>query len=356
MSKDDIVIGVVGIDHRHIYGMLEGMLSEGATCKGWWTEGEPQTIEGFVKRFGEIPRVEDRESLLKDPDIDMILIASPPHERADRSVEAMENGKDVMLDKPGCVKLSELERIEETVARTKRIWSIDFSERFEVPAAYKALEIVRTGVLGRIVQTVSVGPHRLNAPTRPDWFFDKSLYGGILGDIGTHQIDQFLAFTGSTEAEIVSSTIGNFANEDHPDFEDFGEVLLRSEHAQGYFRVDWYTPDALPNWGDGRLFVLGTNGYIELRKYVDVEGRPGTDHLFMVTNDESKYIDCADVERTYFSDLKRDVIDRTEHAASFEHTATVMRLALQAQAEAHVRWGHGIRGRSEPLRVRARVR
>lgn len=338
MNNSEVVIGVVGIDHRHIYGMLAGMLDAGARCKGWSTDGEPKTLAGFTKRFGEIERFNDRQALLDDPEINLILIACPPHERAARAIEAMEHGKDVMLDKPGCISLDELASIKATVARTGRIWSVDFSERFEVPSSIKALELVRAGAIGKIVQTLAVGPHRLNRATRPDWFFDRKLYGGILGDIGTHQIDQFLTFTGSADAEIVAASVGNFANPGDPHFQDFGEILLRSDKARGYARLDWYTPDALPNWGDGRLLVLGTEGYIELRKYVDVEGRPGTDHLFMVNNGTSTYIDCSQIELTYFRDLAADVLERTERALTFEHVATVTRLAIEAQrlAEASI--------------------
>ncbi|HUH76460.1 MAG TPA: Gfo/Idh/MocA family oxidoreductase, partial [Devosia sp.] len=266
-----------------------------------------------------------------------VLIAAPPHERADLAIEAMEAGKDVMLDKPGCISFEQLQQVRAVVEKTKRIWSVDFSERFEVPSAIKALEMVREGAIGRVVQTLSMGPHRLNRATRPDWFFDKRLYGGILGDIGTHQIDQFLTFTGSTDAQIVAASTGNFANPGDPHFEDFGEILLRSEQAQGYARLDWYTPDALANWGDGRLTVLGTEGYIELRKYVDVEGRPGTDHLFHVNNQTSQYIDCSKVPLTYFRDLAADVLDRTERAMSVDHALTVTRLALEAQSAAAFR-------------------
>lgn len=334
MSSTDVVIGVVGIDHRHIYGMLSGMLDAGARCKSWWTEGSPQTLAGFLKRFDSVPRAAERSALLDDPEINLVLIAAPPQQRADLAIEAMEHGKDVMLDKPGCISFEELDRIREVVERTGRIWSVDFSERFEVPASIKALELVRGGEIGTVVQTLAVGPHRLNRATRPDWFFDRSLYGGILGDIGTHQIDQFLTFTGSSDAEIVSASVGNFANPESPGFQDFGEILLRSDTARGYARLDWYTPDALPNWGDGRLMVLGTEGYIELRKYVDIEGRPGTDHLFMVNNKRSDYIDCSQVPLTYFRDLAADVRERTERALTFSHAHTVTRLALEAQQHA----------------------
>lgn len=334
MNQPRITVGIVGIDHRHIYGMLQGMLDTGAVCKGWWTEGEPQTIKGFEKRFGGVPRIADRRALLEDTEIDLILIASPPQHRAEHAIEAMEHGKDVMLDKPGCISFTELDRIREAVARTGRIWSVDFSERFEVPSSIKALELVREGAIGKVIQTLAVGPHRLNRATRPDWFFDKALYGGILGDIGTHQIDQFLTFTGSETAEIVFAHTGNYGNPGDPEFEDFGEIVMASDKARGYVRLDWFTPDALPNWGDGRLTVLGTEGYIELRKYVDIEGRPGTDHLFLVNNGESRYFDCADIPLTYFRDLAFDVANRTETAMSFAHAAEVTRLALTAQKKA----------------------
>jgi len=334
VSPHPITVGVVGIDHRHIFGMLEGMLAIGARCKGWWSEGTPSTLAGFVKRFPDLPRHVEIETLLEDPEIDLILLANVPAERAALAIRAMECGKDVMVDKPGCTTAADLAAIRETVARTGRIWSIDFSERFEVPATLKALDLVREGAIGRVVQTVGLGPHRLNRATRPDWFFEEARYGGILTDIASHQIDQFMVFTGSEEVEIVASSVGNFANPADPGLQDFGEVLLRSDHAQGYIRVDWYTPDALPNWGDGRLTILGTEGYIELRKYVDVAGRPGTDHLYLVNGTRCEHIDCSTVPLRYFADLAADVRNRTDTAMSFAHAAKVTALAIEAQNRA----------------------
>lgn len=331
---NNINVAIIGIDHRHIFGQLEGMLSVGCTCKGWWTEGEPELCQGFIERFPDIPRVEHRETLLNDPDIQLILIADVPAKRADRAIEAMLAGKDVMSDKPGCTTLDQLNALKETVANTGRIWSIDFSERFEVPAVTRAAQLVKDGAIGTVVQTVGLGPHRLNRATRPDWFFEEEQYGGILCDIASHQIDQFLYFTGSTDAEIVSSTVGNFANPSDPGLQDFGEMLIRSEQGQGYIRVDWYTPDALPNWGDGRLTILGTEGYIELRKYVDVAGRPGTDHVYLVNGSRCEYIDASDDKLDYFDNLKNDVLHRSELAMPQSHCFKVMELALQAQANA----------------------
>nr|WP_325248320.1 Gfo/Idh/MocA family oxidoreductase [Amylibacter sp.] len=322
----------LGLDHRHIYGMSQGMIDAGAELAGWWTEGEPQPVEGFVKRFPDAQRIQDLDAILNDPGIALVLIACRPDKRADLAIKAMRAGKDVMVDKPGCITLDEVARLREAVRGTGRIWSVNFSERFEVPAVTVAAKLVAEGAIGTVIHTTGLGPHRLNASSRPDWFFNAATYGGILTDIASHQIEQFLHLTGNEDAEITLSTVGNFANPDHPEFEDFGTLALRSGTAQGFIRVDWYTADALPNWGDGRLFITGTQGTIELRKYVDVDGRSGDNHLFLVNKDRCEYIDCADAELPYFSDLLVDMRDRSETACPQSRTFRVCELAIQAQA------------------------
>jgi predicted dehydrogenase len=327
-------VGVLGIDHRHIYGMLQGMLDAGCEAAAWWTEGEPIPTAGFRERFPAVPRVADRRAILEDATIDLVLIASVPSTRAELAIAAMAHGKDVMVDKPGCVSKAQLADLRRAVADTGRIWSVNFSERFEVPAVTMAADLVAAGAIGRVVQTVGLGPHRHNAHLRPAWFYDRAAHGGILCDIGSHQIDQFLFFTGSTTAEIVSADSDNYANPANPGFEDFGEIVLKSERGRGYIRVDWFTPDALPTWGDGRLVLLGTEGTIELRKYVDVGGAPGTDHLFLVNGKRCERIDASRAGMPYFARLAADIRDRTQTAMVQSHAFTVTELALEAQATA----------------------
>jgi predicted dehydrogenase len=324
----------IGLDHRHIYEMTGRLLELGCECVGYWTDGEPQPLEGFIKRYPHIPRVADKRRLLEDPAIKLILTAAINCDRAGIAIEAMRHGKDVMSDKPGCTTLRQLAELRRTVAETGRIWSVNYSERFEVAAVTRAIELVQAGAIGRVVQTVGLGPHRLNRQLRPAWFFQREQYGGVLCDIASHQVEQFLTFTGSTDADIIASSVGNFANPTDPGLEDFGEMLLRSDRAQGYIRVDWYTPDGLGTWGDGRLTILGTEGTIELRKYIDIAGRAGTDHLFLVDNKETRYIDCSDAGLPYAANLIADVLDRTERAMPQAHCFKVMELALQAEAMA----------------------
>lgn len=330
-------IGIVGIDHRHIYGMAAEMVKEGAELVCWWTDGTPATLDGFLKRFPDLPRLPTMGEVLARGDIDLILISSVPADRADQAIRAMRAGKDVMVDKPGCVDLDQLAAIKACVAETGRIWSIDFSERFEVPAVTRAAELVAEGAIGRVIQTIGIGPHRLNLNTRPDWFYQRDRFGGILTDIASHQIDQFLFFTGSQDARVTLASTGNFGNPATPELQDFGQIALESPQGLGYIRVDWFTPDALPNWGDGRLMLLGTEGTIELRKYVDVGGAEGTDHLFVVNGTRCERMDCKDAGLPYFARLTDDIRNRTETAMPQAHAFKVMELAITAQQMAEGR-------------------
>ncbi len=320
----------LGLDHRHIYGMTENMRRVGVNCLGYWTEGTPGTLAGFEKRFPDLPRFAHLDDALGSG-AQLALISCIPGERAALAIRAMEAGMDVMVDKPGCVTLEELAAIKACQIRTGRIWSINFSERFETPCSTLADQLVQEGAIGKVVHTVGLGPHRLNRATRPDWFFDRARYGGILTDIASHQIDQFLHYTGSTQADISHAFVANYANPEDPGLQDFGELSLRSDKGTGYIRVDWYTPDALPNWGDGRLTILGTEGYIELRKYVDF-GTPGTDHLIIANGERSERIDASGAGLPYFERLAGDIRDRTETALPQAHCFTVMETALRAQA------------------------
>ncbi|MDR3221372.1 MAG: Gfo/Idh/MocA family oxidoreductase [Candidatus Accumulibacter sp.] len=326
--------GVVGLDHRHIFDQVRGLLDIGGECAGYWTEGHPLPEKGFIERFPHIPRVDDRARLFEDPTVRLITCAAIPCDRAALAVEAMRCGKDFMADKPGMTTLEQLDAIRQTQRQTGRIYSVNFTEHFEVRAVTTATELVRSGAIGRVIQTLGLGPHRFNRHTRAPWFFDPKAYGGILADIGSHQIEQFLHFTASDDARIVLARCGNLGHPDDPGFQDFGEMVLTHEGANGYVRLDWFTPDSLGAWGDGRFMILGTEGYIELRKYIDIAGRSGADHLFLVNHGETRYIDCSRAELPYYSDLRRDVFERTETAMTHAHCFKTCELALTAQAMA----------------------
>ncbi len=325
--------GVIGINHSHINSQVDAVIRGGGALVSVFAK-EPDLLDAFTKRFPQAQRAKDEREILEDPSIQLVLSSGIPVERAPLGIRVMRHGKDYMSDKPGITTLAQLAEVRKVQAETKRIYSIMYSERFENRATVKAGDLVKAGAIGRVVQTIGLGPHRITPASRPAWFWDKSQFGGILCDIGSHQGDQFLYFTGSTSAEVVASQVGNVNHPDRPGFEDFGDVMLRGNGGAGYVRLDWFTPDGLSTWGDGRLTILGTDGFIEVRKNVDIAGRPGGSHLFIVDNKSTTYIDCADVPLPYGEQLVSDVLDRTETAMSQAHCFLATELMLQAQAKA----------------------
>jgi len=324
---------VIGINHDHITGQVNAVIRGGGELVSFFAP-EPDLVAGFTKRFPQARLARSKQEVLEDPSLKLILSSAIPNERAPLGIEVMRHGKDYMVDKPGITTLEQLAEVRRVQAETKRIYSIDYSERLENRATVKAGELVKAGAIGRVVQTVGLGPHRISLTTRPDWFFDRARYGGILCDIAAHQADQFLYFTRSTRAEVVASQVGNVHHKQHPKFEDFGDMMLKGDGGTGYVRVDWFTPDGLASWGDGRLTILGTDGFIEIRKNVDIGGRPGGDHLFLVDQKATRYVDCREVPLPYGTQLVSDVLNRTETAMPQAHCFLATELVLKAQKQA----------------------
>ena len=333
----EIRFAVIGINHAHIYGQVDCLLGSGGKLVGFHAP-EDDLAKDFAERYPQAPRADDRRRLLEDRSIAMIVSAGIPCDRAPVGIEAMRHGKDYMTDKPGMTSLAQLAEVRRTQAETKRIFSVCYSEHFETRSTVKAGELVASGAIGKVVNTNGLGPHKLKNLPRPPWFYERSRTGGILTDIASHQCEQFLFFADAQEGEVVAATVANRANPDKPELQDFGEMLMRAGEVTGYARVDWFTPDGMPVWGDGRLVILGTEGTLELRKYIDIDGRPGGDHLFLVDRKGVRRIDCADVDLPYGRQLLADIRDRTETAMPQARCFNAMELALTAQAMAEARF------------------
>lgn len=328
-----IRFSVIGLNHGHIYGQVSTVIRGGGELVAFHAKEDDLAAE-FARRFPNAKRVQTEAQILEDNTIHLVVSASIPNERAPLGIRVMGHGKDFMVDKPGITSLSQLTNVRKVQKKTGRIYSVCYSERFENKATVKAGELVQAGAIGKVIQTIGTGPHRMNLSTRPEWFFDKKYFGGILCDIASHQFDQFLYFTGSTSGKILASQVGNVHYPQYPKFEDFGDALIQGNHGSGYIRVDWFTPDGLNTWGDGRLTVLGTEGYIEVRKNVDIAGRNGGNHLFLVNQKETKYVDCNDVDLPYGRQLADDILNRTETAMTQEHCFLATELTLLAQKNA----------------------
>jgi predicted dehydrogenase len=333
-SQTPIKFAAVGLNHGHIYAMVDMLQNAGAQLAAFYSR-EPELAKPFAEKYSDAKQAADVAAILEDPSIQLIVSAAIPFERAALACDAMRHGKDVLMDKPGATTLDQLAELRRVQSDTGRIYSICYAERLDQRATVAGEKMVHAGAIGKVVQTLGLGPHRPVLHTRPPWFFEREKYGGILTDIGSHQCDQFLAFTQSDSARIVASQVGNMQHPQHPELEDFGDAtFVGSSGAAGYIRVDWFTPDGLPTWGDARLIVIGTEGTMEIRKYVDLAGRHGGDHLFLVDKKGMQYIDCSNEPLPYAGNLLADIRNRTETAMTQRHCFAAMELALQAEAQA----------------------
>jgi predicted dehydrogenase len=327
-----VQFAAIGLNHGHINGQVDTVTRGGGQLVAFFAK-EQDLADAFAKRYPGARRARSEREILEDPAIKLVVSAAIPDERAPLGIEVMRHGKDFMVDKPAATTLEQLAVVRKTQAETKRIYSV-LIERHESKSTHKAGELVKAGAIGRVIQTLALAPHKMNPATRPAWFFERPRYGGILCDLASHHLDQFLFFTGSTRAEVVAAQVGNVNHPTYPGLEDFGDVMLRGDGGTGYIRADWFTPNGLSVFGDGRTTILGTEGYIEIRKSVDVGGRPGGNHLFLVDHKGTQYVDCADVTLPYGERLVDDVLNRTHTADDQARTFLAMELGLRAERDA----------------------
>ncbi|MET6679409.1 Gfo/Idh/MocA family protein [Citrobacter amalonaticus] len=334
VKPGEFIIAAAALDHGHIYGMCNGLTEAGATLK-WVYDPDPAKVASFLQQYPQAQVANSLETILNDATVDLVASAAIPSERCPLGLKVMAAGKDYFTDKAPLTTLEQLEDAKAMVAKTGRKYAVYYSERLHVESAVFAGELIRQGAIGRIIQTLGTGPHR-EGSDRPDWFYERRYFGGILCDIGSHQIEQFLFYTGNSDAHIVASQVRNVNHPQYPQFEDFGDAMLAGDNgATGYFRCDWFTPGGLSTWGDGRLTLLGTEGYIEIRKYVDLT-RGEQDVVYLVNKEgEFRYPVAGKVGFPYFGQLILDCIQRTENAMTQEHAFKAAELCVKAQMQAN---------------------
>jgi predicted dehydrogenase len=331
----EFAIAAAFLEHGHIYGQCNGLLEAGAWLK-WVYDADPRKVAAFREKHPQARVARSFDEILADPEVRLVAAAAVPSERGALGCRTMEAGKDYFTDKTPFTTLEQLAAARRVAAATGRKYLVYFSERLHVECAMHAGDLVHAGAIGRVVQVLGLGPHRLGKAARPAWFFERAKYGGILCDLGSHQVEQFLFYSGARDATVTHAAVGNFANPDVPEFEDFGEATLVADNgAANYLRVDWFTPAGLGTWGDGRTIILGTKGYIELRKYVDVARDKQGDHLFLVDEQGERHLQVAgQVGFRFFGELILDCLHRTETAMTQAHAFKAAELCLQAQAAA----------------------
>ena len=332
VAPGEFVFAAMHLDHGHIFGMVNGLKEAGASLK-WVYDRMPERAEAFKALHPEVQIASSEEEILNDPEVQLVAAAAITNLRAEVGIRVLDSGKDYFTDKAPLTTLEQLALARAAVERSGRRYWCYFSERLHVEAAAYAGQLVKDGAIGEVLNVTGFGPHRLNAPSRPDWFFKHEQYGGILCDIGSHQIEQFLFYTGNDDAHVVRSHVANFNHPEYPELEDYGEALLvNSNGASQYFRVDWFTPEGLSTWGDGRLFITGTEGYIELRKYTDVARDATSDHVYLVNQEGEYHFDVkGQVGFPFFGEMILDIINGTSIAMTQEHVFKAAELACMAQ-------------------------
>jgi predicted dehydrogenase len=337
VKKGEFTIAAIALDHGHVYGQCNGLCEAGADVK-WVYDPDPEKVKRFIERFPQAKAARTEAEVLEDPEVKLVASAAITSERCALGLRVMAAGKDYFTDKAPLTSLEQLKDAKEMAAKTKKKYMCYYSERLHVESAIFAGELIAQGAIGEVIQVMGMGPHRIGDPkTRPDWFFKKAQYGGILCDIGSHQIEQFLFYAGCKDAQVVRSQVGNYNHPEFPELEDFGDAMLVGDNgASHYFRVDWFTPDGLQNWGDGRSFILGTDGFIEQRKYMNLGQKgSGGGHLFLANKNEETYFNVSGkVGFPYFGQLILDCINRTENAMTQEHCFKAAELCVRAEMQA----------------------
>ncbi len=339
VKEGEFPFAAVALDHGHIYGQCNGLLEAGGDLRFVY-DPDPKKVEDFIKKFPQAKPAPSLEAILDDPAIRLVAAAAIPCDRGPLGVRVLEAGKDYFTDKAPFTTLDQLEKARETTARTGKKYMVYYSERLHVECAVAAGDLVASGAIGRVLQVIGLGPHRHGAPgSRPGWFYEKAKYGGILCDIGSHQIEQYLFYSGAQDATVTEAAVANYGHPDYPELEDYGHANLVGDNGTtNHFRVDWFTPDGLRTWGDGRTILLGTKGYIEMRKYIDIgrEGEAGQgNQLFLVNQEGTKHLSLeGKVGYPFFGQLILDCLNRTETAMTQRHAFKAAELCLKAQAVA----------------------
>jgi predicted dehydrogenase len=332
VTPGEFPFAVAYLDHMHINGMTSALQRAGGELR-YVYDTDAERVKTWQAQFPEAEIVDNFSRILEDPAIKLVAAAAIPNERCEVGLKVMDAGKDYFTDKAPFTTLDQLGLARAKVEETKQKYMVYFSERLHNAPTYFAGELVRQGAIGKLLQVIVVAPHRLSKDARPDWFFDKSRYGGILTDIGSHQFEQFLYYGNTTGGNVNFARVENFNNPDRPELDDFGEASLTLDNGIScYCRIDWFTPNASRAWGDGRLLALGTDGYIEVRKYLDIGRADNPPSVFLVNNEEEREITFEGAQHfPFFGELILDCLNRTENAMTQEHVFKSAELSLLAQ-------------------------
>ncbi|MDG1986830.1 MAG: Gfo/Idh/MocA family oxidoreductase [Halieaceae bacterium] len=332
VEPDQFQFAAAFLDHGHIYGQCNGLCDAGATIK-WAYDPNMARCKKFCEAFPTVRIADSFNQILDDPMVQLVASAAVPNRRAQVGCQVMDSGKHYFTDKSPFTNLKQLNDVKHVIDQTGKKYMVYYAERIHNDAAWITGDLIDEGIIGKVLQVLTIAPHRLNLSARPKWFLNKSCYGGILTDLGSHQVEQFLHYAGCSDAIINFARVENFYHSDSTGLEDFGEISMTGCNGTSFYtRVDWFSPDGLRTWGDGRTFILGTEGTIELRKYLDVARQAPSSKIFLVNGESEQEIDCLGRSKfPFFAKFILDCINGTEFAMTQDHALKAAELSMRAQ-------------------------
>ncbi len=333
--KTPFCFAAVGLAHNHIYLMCKGLIAAGATLKCAFDE-DRNNISVFKKVFGEAQIYQSFEEVLNDDEINLIVSAAVPSDRAEIAIKSLESGKHFLVDKAPVISLNQLDKVKTAVGKTGKKYFVYYGESIDSAATLFAYDLVKRGVIGKVERVESASPHVLKRKERPDWFFKRNKVGGILTDLGSHKAHQFLKFTGAKSALIKAATVENTDYPHYPEFDQRGKMCLVTENGQsGEFSVDWDFPENLGTWGDPRVTVYGEKGKIELLSNGVVGQNGPIDIVRVFINGEWFEESVAEkFSLPFFGNVIYDCISGESTANDLETDFKAIEITIKAQEEA----------------------
>ena len=320
---------VVGARHSHILGQAQALADAGACAAMIW-EPDDRAYAAFARAFPDVERVHDLDVILCADAIGFVTAAPIAAERAWLGIQCLEAGKDYLVDKPGVLTRFELEAVQHACERTGRRFIVWFHERLSSPATLAALDLVHAGTIGDLVGCTILAPHQLRPSERPDWFWAPEFAGDIIVDLGSHHFDLLLEATGNAPLEVTSAVADCVHFSEHDGFLDLATVTVVGPNFQATIHLDWLSPDTLGTWGAGRIFFRGTRGYLEVRREIDLAGRPGSNHLLWVNESGSHREQWDGRTLRFASDYLADLASGAHTAIDPDRWRQASRLALDA--------------------------
>jgi predicted dehydrogenase len=239
--------GAIGREHTRAISRVAG-LELTAVC-----DRSPERLGAALADGAEPALLPDMEELLGHPEVDVVVVSTPPNTHFDLARRALEAGKHVVVEKPFCLTGAEADQLVATAEQAGLVLTVYQNRRWD-PDFMALLELVRSGQLGdvfRVEAFVGGFDHPCHF-----WHSDREISGGVIYDWGAHYLDWILQLLPGTVAQVDASHQNRVWHDVTND--DQFEIRLRFENgAEASFLHSDIAAARKPKW-----YVLGTKGAV----------------------------------------------------------------------------------------------